>query len=76
MKLNLMSDTRFKKSNIESCEIEVDKTDCGPAGQSIASKAATRKKCVGPVGAADRALRGQCGTYVPKGLWPSGPIYW
>ena len=25
MKLNLMSDTRFKKSNIESCEIEVAK---------------------------------------------------
>ena len=43
MKLNLMSDTRFKKSNIESCEIEVDKTDCGPAGQYIGSKPSPKK---------------------------------
>jgi hypothetical protein len=75
MKLNLMSDTRFKKSNIESCEIEVDKMVCGLAGQSIGSKARPRKHD-GPVGAEDRALRGVCGPYGPKGLWPRGPIYW
>jgi hypothetical protein len=75
MKLNLMSDTRFKKSNIESCEIEVAKRIVAQRANILVASPRPRKH-VGPVGAADRALRGVCGPYGPKGLWPRGPIYW